>query len=148
MPATPRLAIIPTLLYRDPAGMIDWLLAAFGFARHAVHMAPDGTVAHAELTFGNGMIMLGSSHDDDWFGKLVRPPAELGGVGTQSLYVIVSDADAHHGRAAAAGATILQGRRSDSARLTLTSRDRRCRTSRRGPRRPGRCSDGRRTRAR
>jgi uncharacterized glyoxalase superfamily protein PhnB len=106
MPATPRLAIIPTLLYRDPAGMIDWLLAAFGFARHAVHMAPDGTVAHAELTFGNGMIMLSTARNEG-YGTLCRTPRDLGGT-TQGAYVIVADADAHHAREKAAGAEIVR----------------------------------------
>lgn len=66
----------------------------------------DGTIAHAQLTFGNGMIMLGSARDDE-FGQLQKTPAEVGGVGTQSPYIIVADADAHHARAVAAGAVIV-----------------------------------------
>ena len=66
----------------------------------------DGTIAHAQLTFGNGMIMLGSARDDE-LGRLVRLPRDVGGVGTQSPYVIVDDADAHHARAKKAGAEIV-----------------------------------------
>jgi uncharacterized glyoxalase superfamily protein PhnB len=98
--------IIPTLRYRDAAAAIDWLSRAFGFERHAVYPGEDGTIAHAQLTFGNGMIMLGSARDDA-FGKLQKTPAAVGGVGTQSAYVIVPDADAHHARAVAAGARVV-----------------------------------------
>src|SRR5690554_1297328 len=98
--------IIPTMRYRDAAAAIDWLCRAFGFERHLVVPGEDGTIAHAQLTFRNGMIMLGSARDDD-FGRLQKTPAEVGGVGTQSPYVIVEDADAHHARAVAAGATVV-----------------------------------------
>ena len=69
-------------------------------------LGPNGTIAHAQLTYGNGMIMLGSARDDE-FGKLQRTPAQAGGIGTQSPYVIVPDADAHLARAVAAGAKVV-----------------------------------------
>jgi uncharacterized glyoxalase superfamily protein PhnB len=97
--------IIPTLRYQDAPAAIDWLCRAFGFERHFVVPGDDGTIAHAQLTFGNGMIMLGSGRDDE-FGRLQKTPAQLGGVGTQSPYVIVPDVDAHHARAVAAGARV------------------------------------------
>lgn len=65
-----------------------------------------GAIAHAQLTFGNGMIMLGSVRDDA-FDKLQKPPRQVGGVGTQSPYIVVDDADAHFRRAVAAGAEIV-----------------------------------------
>ena len=65
-----------------------------------------GPVAHAQLSYGNGMIMLGSALDDD-YGKLQTVPAAVGGIGTQSPYVVVQDADAHHDRAKAQGAKIV-----------------------------------------
>lgn len=102
--------IIPTLRYRDAPAAIDWLCSAFGFARHLVVPGPDGTIAHAQLTFGNafgsGMIMLGSARDDD-FGTRQQAPTEVGGPVTQSPYIIVDDADAHCARARAAGAEIV-----------------------------------------
>lgn len=98
--------VIPTLRYRDAASAIDWLCDAFGFERHLVVPGEGGTVAHAQLLCGNGMIMLGSARDDE-FGRLQKTPAEVGGVGTQSPYVIVPDADAHYERAKAAGAVIV-----------------------------------------
>ncbi len=98
--------VIPTLRYRDAAAAIDWLCEAFGFERHLVVPGEDGTIAHAQLTCGNGMVMVGSALDDD-FGKLQKTPADVGGVGTQSAYIIVPDADAHYDRAKAAGAAIV-----------------------------------------
>lgn len=98
--------VIPTLRYRDAAAAIDWLCNAFGFERHLVVPGEGDTIAHAQLTCGNGMIMLGTAGDDE-FGKLQKTPAEVGGVGTQSPYVIVPDADAHYARAKAAGADIV-----------------------------------------
>ena len=101
-----RASIIPTLRYRDAAAAIEWLCRAFGFEKHLVVPGPNDTIAHAQLRFGNGMIMLGSGGDSE-FDELVKPPRDVGGVSTQSPYVIVDDADAHYARAVAAGATIV-----------------------------------------
>ena len=98
--------VVPTMRYRDAAAAIEWLCGAFGFERHLVVPGEQGSIVHAQLVFGNGMIMLGSARDDD-FGKLQKPPREAGGVGTQSAYVIVADADAHYARAVASGAEIV-----------------------------------------
>ena len=99
-------SIIPTLRYSDATAAIEWLCRAFGFTKHLVVPGDAGTIAHAQLTYGNGMIMLGSARDDE-FGKLQRTPAQAGGTGTQSPYVIVPDADAHLARAVAAGAKVV-----------------------------------------
>ena len=97
--------VIPGMRYRDAARMIDWLCTAFGFERHLVVPGERGAIAHAQLKFGSGMIMLGSPRDDE-FGRLVKPAKDVGVV-TQSAYVVVPDADAHYARATAAGAEIL-----------------------------------------
>lgn len=96
--------IMPCLRYRDAQRMIAWLCDVFGFERKAVYSDAQGGVAHAELTLGAGMIMLGTAKDDD-FGQLQSTPAELSGT-TQSPYVIVADADAVYQKAKAAGARI------------------------------------------
>ena len=98
--------VIPTMRYQDAPGAIEWLGRAFGFEKQLVVPGEDGTIAHAQLTFGNGMIMLGSVTDNE-FGRFVKPPRDLGGIGSQSPYVIVDDADAHYARAVAAGAEIV-----------------------------------------
>jgi len=99
--------IIPGMRYLDANAAIDWLCEAFGFERGLI--VPDGQdgIAHAQLTFGNGMIMLGSAGDDA-HDKLIKPPAKTGGIGTQSPYVIVQDADKHYARAVKAGAVVLR----------------------------------------
>ena len=52
--------IIPALRYRDARAAIEFLCRAFGFEKTLVVDGPNNTIAHAQLTFGNGMIMLGS----------------------------------------------------------------------------------------
>jgi hypothetical protein len=59
--------IIPTRRYRNARKMIDWL--AFGFERHAIYGDDVEGIAHAQLTLGTGMIMVGSARDDE-FGRL------------------------------------------------------------------------------
>ena len=105
-PASPRATFVSCLRYRDAPAAIEWLCDTFGFERHLVVPGPDNTIAHAQLTFGNGMIMLGSVVESE-YGRLVRQPDEIGGFETQSVYVIVTDADAVYASARAAGATIV-----------------------------------------
>ena len=98
--------IIPCLRYRNALSMIDWLCNAFGFEKHVVY-ADGEIVHHAQLTFGNGMIMLGSSSNAGAWGERIAQPDAIGGRETQTPCVIVADADAHYARAKAAGATIM-----------------------------------------
>ena len=97
--------IIPTMRYRDAAAAIEWLCTAFAFEKHLVVPGEGDRIAHAQLTNGSGMIMLGSAGDDA-FGKLQAPPDPHRPV-TQSPYIIVEDVDAHYARAKAAGAEIV-----------------------------------------
>lgn len=99
-------SIVPCLRYRNAPAMIDWLCSAFGFERHAVYPDDQGGIAHAQLVWRGGMLMLGSARDDAWSARFVDP-AETGGRLTQSCCVIVEDADAHYARAKAAGADIV-----------------------------------------
>ncbi len=104
---TSRSTIMPTLRYRNAPAAIDWLCTVLGFARHAVYANPDGTIAHAELTLGGGMIMLGSAKDDEYSSSF-KSPGEVGGVETRGAYIVVADADAIHARAQAANAAIVR----------------------------------------
>ncbi len=105
-PANTTTTVIPCLRYRNAPAAIDWLCAAFGFQKHLVVPGENGTIMHAQLSFGNGMIMLGSVVDSD-FGKLMAQPDEIGQRETQCPCVIVADADAVYQSAKAAGATIV-----------------------------------------
>ena len=102
----PEGTIVPTLRYRDVAAAIDWLCNAFGFDKHLVVNGDDGTVRYAELTFGNGMIMLGPV-EDSGLDRFMTQPADTGGAETQICYLFVADAPAHCARAKAAGAEIV-----------------------------------------
>lgn len=99
--------LIPCLRYRDAPAAIDWLCKTFGFERHLVVPDEGGGIAHAQLLFGKGknMLMLGSAVESE-FGRLMRQPDQAGGC-TQSLYVLVDDADALYARAKAGGAWIV-----------------------------------------
>ena len=98
--------IIPTMRYRDAPKMMQWLCDAFGFQKHFVVEDGRGGLAHAQLTFADSMIMIGTARDDE-FGKLQSTPAGIGGT-TQSAYVVVPDADALCIRAKAAGANVVR----------------------------------------
>jgi uncharacterized glyoxalase superfamily protein PhnB len=106
-PQTPKTSVIPTMRYDDAPRMLEWLCTAFGFERRFVVPGDAGTIAHAQLVLGTGMIMLGSNRDDEW-GRYVRP-VRAAGAATGAVYVVVGDVDAHCARARAAGAEILRG---------------------------------------
>ncbi len=101
-----RATVIPCLRYRNAAAAIEWLCRVFGFEQQLVVPSRDGAIVHAQLSFGNGMIMLGSVLDTE-FGRLMKQPDEIGGAETQSAYVIVADADLVYARAKVAGAEIV-----------------------------------------
>jgi uncharacterized glyoxalase superfamily protein PhnB len=91
--------IVPAFKYQDARKACAWLEKVFGFQRQLEVPAPDGTVAHAELSLGPGVIMLGSvQRDPD------NPWAEE----KFGVYVRVYDLDAHYARAKAAGAHIVR----------------------------------------
>lgn len=72
-------------------------------------MVPAGEdkIAHAQLTLGgSGMIMLGSVMESE-FGNNMAQPDEVGGKETQSVYLVVPDADAIYRNVKSAGAEIL-----------------------------------------
>lgn len=96
---------IPTLRYVDAPAAIVWLEKAFGFKPTLVVESENGSIAHAQLKFGNGMIMLGTAGKDETYDQLVKMPRELGAE-SQAPYVIVEDADAHCSHAKANGAEI------------------------------------------
>ena len=87
----------PTLTYEDAKAAIEFLTSAFGFERQEVMEGPDGRIGHAELRFGDGIVMLGSHRDDDFATQ-----------GTQTVYVALDDTDAHHAKAVDAGAEIVR----------------------------------------
>ncbi|MFI1660650.1 VOC family protein [Streptomyces sp. NPDC020472] len=93
--------ICPALRYEDAKAAIKQLTEGFGFTEHAVYEGEDGRVMHAELSCGNGMVMLGSKGSGTGFDKL------MGDGGPTAVYVRVDDVDEHHARAVAQGVEIV-----------------------------------------
>ena len=89
---------------RDPRAEILWLQKAFGFEVSFVVEDKDGALAHSELRFGDGVVMVGSEYDERH-----RSPASQNGVNTQSIHIHLADGlEAHYNRAKAAGAVIVR----------------------------------------
>ena len=105
-PANDIMAVVPTIIYRDPTAMVEWLCDTFGFRRHHVVKTENGEVKHAELTFGESMITVISIQHSP-FEKLVVHPDQMAGAETQTCYLIVPDVEAHHARAKANNAEII-----------------------------------------
>lgn len=95
--------IHPCLTYTDAPAAIDWLCRVFGFTRRLVVPGSEGTVEHSELSLGTGVVMVGSPKPA--FGR--RAPNDPDGA-PGMLSVFVSDPDAHHVKAVAEGAIIVQ----------------------------------------
>lgn len=101
-----KATVIPALRYRDAPAAIEWLCDNLGFEKHLVVPGANGAIAHAQLSFGNGMIMLGSVTTNE-FGNLMKQPEEIGGAETVSPYLVVNNADAVYEKVKAAGGEIL-----------------------------------------
>jgi uncharacterized glyoxalase superfamily protein PhnB len=101
--------VIPSVRYKDAHAAIAWLENALGFVRAVVFDGPEGTVAHAQMTFGEtGMIMLGSATNPNPNPERSAVPSEIGGRVTSPMYLVVADCDPVYAKAQGAGATILQ----------------------------------------
>ncbi len=98
--------IIPTMRYKDASAAIKWLCKSFGFQEHLVVAGEGDSIAHAQLTYGQAMIMLSSENDNE-YGNYLKNPKDLQGVNTQAPYIIVEAIDQHYEAAIAAGAQII-----------------------------------------
>lgn len=92
--------VTPYLLYEDGEAAIEFATRAFGF-REANRATGAAGGLHAELeTPLGGRIYLGQPPTG------FRNPAEVGA--TSQVYALVDDADVHHERARAEGATVIE----------------------------------------
>jgi uncharacterized glyoxalase superfamily protein PhnB len=111
---THRSTFGPAVFYRDPRAALEWLEKAFGFETTLLITDEAGNVAHSEMNFGDGYIMVGG----EWSGRIawedpamrnIKAPGSVGGANTQNVHVqLTEDIDAHCERARAAGARIEQ----------------------------------------
>jgi len=87
--------------------MIDWLCDAFGFGVRLKIEGDNDRIEHSELTFGEGLIMVGSERrGEPKFGTQMISPMTAAG-NTQSMMVFVDDVDAHCAHARSKGARIV-----------------------------------------
>jgi uncharacterized glyoxalase superfamily protein PhnB len=97
--SAPTATVVPVLVYEDVAKAIGWLCEAFGFSERLRAARPDGTIAHAQLSIGEGAVMLGAP------GAEFRPPRS--NEVNQYVLVHVEDADLHCEQAKRFGARIV-----------------------------------------
>lgn len=91
----------PMIVYQDARAALEFLTRAFGFEQRFRMDMPDGSVGHAEVGLGDGVVMLAS----EWQVGGVVSPLRLPALHAQ-IHVRVDDVDAHFARAREAGATI------------------------------------------
>ncbi len=93
--------VTPYLLYEDGEAAVEWLERAFGFrVLNKTTGSLGGLHAELEIHPDGSQVMLGQPIDD------YENPSSRGA--TVMLYVLVDDVDAHHDRAKAAGAEIVE----------------------------------------
>lgn len=87
----------------DAARAIDYYSDAFGAKEKYRLVEPGGRVGHAELSFGDTIVML----SDEFPEMGIRGPGSIGGTSV-SIHLHVDDADAVLERAAKAGGEIIR----------------------------------------
>jgi uncharacterized glyoxalase superfamily protein PhnB len=93
--------IFPVLRYADGSKALEWLAKAFGFKENFVVRGDDGSVIHAQMSLGPGIVMFATA------GNPLREDSEPDPTAARhSIYVAVEDVAAHAARARAAGAQI------------------------------------------
>lgn len=109
--------IIPYIFYRDVPAALDWLSRAFGLKEEMRTGTPSGGM-HAQMTLDGQRIMMGQGATS-W--GMVSP--REAGHSTMGVFVYLDDVDAHHARALAAGAEIVQAPYDEPYGRTYTARD-------------------------
>jgi uncharacterized glyoxalase superfamily protein PhnB len=98
----PRPTFIPSVIYKDNRAALQWLQKAFGFEPSMVLTDAQDNIVHAEMSYGDGVVMVGS----EYF-LWTKSPTAVGGVNTQRIHVCLKKGiDEHCAHARAAGATI------------------------------------------
>lgn len=96
-------AITPALVYLNPRAALDFLRDAFGFELDLLIEDENGNLAHSQMVYGDGKIMVGNEWSDDH-----RSPKSIGLKCTQSVHMhLQENIDAHCEKARKAGAQII-----------------------------------------
>lgn len=88
--------LYPSLRYRDAKAAHQWLQDAFGFEPVTLYENDHGGIAHAEMRWGDDLIMFGSAREDRYGDH----------VGQGWIYATCDDPDTLYARATAAGARV------------------------------------------
>jgi PhnB protein len=96
-------SIQPYLYIRGAAEAIDFYKKVFGATERMRMPQPDGRIGHAEILFGDSVIMLADEHPE----KEIHSPKHFGG-SPISLMLYVEDCDAVYQQALSAGAKSLR----------------------------------------
>lgn len=98
-----RASLMSAVCYQDPKAAIGFLEKAFGFELFMLIEDKEGNLAHSEMSYGGGVVMVGNEWSADH-----KSPRSIGGKNTQTIHIqIDTDIDAHCERARAAGAEII-----------------------------------------
>src|SRR4249919_3924727 len=92
--------VTPTLTYDDATAATTYLTGTLGFTEGVVNRDADGRVSHAELRWGNGMVMVGERRQ----GHGEASPFEFG---PQCIYLLTDEPDRLHDRLVDAGADVV-----------------------------------------
>ena len=98
--SAPRTTVVPVLVYEDVGKAIDFLCNVFGFSERLRAGAPGGMVSHAQLTIGDGAVMLGRK------GGEFSPPRS--NEVNQYVAIHIDDVDSHYERTQMLGARIIK----------------------------------------
>ncbi len=92
--------LTPSIIVNDARKAIDFYKRAFGAEERDVMTSPDGRVMHAEIRFGDSVLMIG---EENHLWPEYKSAETMGG-SPASFYLYVSDVDAAYKRALDAGA--------------------------------------------
>ena len=97
-------SISSSLFYQNPKAAIEFLRDAFGFELTFLLEDENGNLAHSQMSWGDGMIMVGTEWSDNH-----KSPKSIGGKCTQTCHIQMNAGiDAHCETARKAGAEIIQ----------------------------------------
>jgi uncharacterized glyoxalase superfamily protein PhnB len=96
-------AIVPAVIYQNPRAALDFLRDAFGFELDMLIEDDAGNLAHSQMVYGDGRVMVGNEWSEDH-----KSPRSIGAKCTQTVQVnVLGDIDAHCETARKAGAEII-----------------------------------------
>jgi uncharacterized glyoxalase superfamily protein PhnB len=114
-PVSTKASVVPMLAYEDAAAAIAWLERAFGFREDPGerYMNEDGSIGHAQLEAGRGLIFLATPTPHYQSPAHHREACEAAAAWSAVPWVIdgvqveIDDIDAHYEMARSAGARLL-----------------------------------------